>query len=130
MKSLDAFKMWIYRKMNRIKWKDKISNEELLKLINKERELTKDIAKRKVKYTGHIFRGSGGERSKLLIEGFIEGKRSRGKPRADWMNNIKNWSETNNYGELKKLASQRWIWRNLTNNLNLQISESDQETEV
>ena len=98
-------------------------------MINKERELTKDIAKRKVKYAGHIFRGSGGERSKLLIEGFIEGKRSRGKPRADWMNSIKNWCGTKNYGELKKLASHRGVWRGLSNNLNLQISESDQETE-
>ena len=63
IRSLEAFEMWIYRKMNRIRWTDKISNEELLKMLNRERNLVKEISKRKIKYAGHIFRGSGGEQN-------------------------------------------------------------------
>ena len=127
IRSLEAFEMWIYRKMNRIRWTDKISNEELLKMLDKERNLVKEICKRKIKYAGHIFRGSG-EHSQLIIEGYIEGKRSRGRPRIDWMSNIKKWSEIKNYKELKNLALHRDEWRRLSNTINLQ-EETDSEHE-
>ena len=120
--------MWIDRKMNRIRWTDKISNEELLKMLDKERNLVKEICKRKIKYAGHIFRGSGGEHSQLIIEGYIEGKRSRGRPRVDWMSNITKWSEIKNYKDLKNLALHRNEWRRLSNTINLQ-EETDSEHE-
>jgi len=129
IRSLEAFEMWIHRKMNRIKWTDKISNEDLLRMLNRERDLVKEIAKRKVKYAGHIFRGSGGERSQLITEGFIAGKRSRGRPRDDWMNNIKKWCEIETYKNLKNLALHRNEWRRISNTLNLQ-NESDKEKET
>ena len=66
----------------------------------------------------------------MIIEGHIEGKRSRGRPRADWMSNIKKWSGIENYKQLKNLALHRDDWRRLSNTINLQEeSESDDESE-
>ena len=54
------------------------------------------------KCAGHVIRGSSGEMTKNIIEGFIEGKKSRGRQRNMWMDNIKEWMEEDNYGEVKR----------------------------
>ena len=45
---MNAFEMWIFRKVAKIKWSDRISNEEVCKKFNAEKSLLKDIMRRKL----------------------------------------------------------------------------------
>ena len=56
---LEAFEMWIWRKMERVSWKDKKSNEQVLHDVGEERNLLKTIVKRKKNWIGHVLRGDG-----------------------------------------------------------------------
>ncbi|CAG9835815.1 unnamed protein product [Diabrotica balteata] len=54
---LEAFEMWIYRRILKIPWTDKITNSVVLRRMNKERELLITIKRRKLEYLGHVLRG-------------------------------------------------------------------------
>lgn len=56
MKKVEAFEMWTYRRILKIKWTDKITNEEVLRRLAKEREIVLTIKKRKMEYFAHIVR--------------------------------------------------------------------------
>ena len=57
MNKLEAFEMWIYRRLLKITWVDHVSNEEVLRKMNKGRELLTIFKKRKTSYFGHVMRG-------------------------------------------------------------------------
>ena len=64
---LEAFEMWLYRRMLRISWKEHKTNGEVLHKMKTKRSLLNTIKKRKCQYFGHIIRGNGVQR--LLMEG-------------------------------------------------------------
>ena len=76
---LQAFEMWIWRRMEKISWKDKVTNEQVSR-VKEKRTLTDVIRSRKKKWIGHVLRGNG--LLKETIEGRIEGKRPRGRRRV------------------------------------------------
>jgi len=78
IRRLEAAEMWIWRRMEKISWTEKISNEEVLRRIGEERQLMSLIRTRKRKWIGHSIRGEG--LLKEVIEGRMEGKRTRGRP--------------------------------------------------
>ena len=51
---INAFEMWIFRKVAKIKWSDRISNEEVCNKLNVGKSLLNDIKKTKLCYFGHI----------------------------------------------------------------------------
>ncbi|CAH2235222.1 jg10474 [Pararge aegeria aegeria] len=53
-KRIEAFEMWIFRRMLSISWTLKVSNEEVLRRVNQRRELLHTIKIRKVAYLGHV----------------------------------------------------------------------------
>ena len=106
--------MWTYRRMLKISWKDHKTNEEVLRMANTKRSLLSNIKERKLKYFGHIVRAQGIHR--MLLEGRINGKRSRGRPRTTWFDNIKEWTKLS-YGECVRIAEKRQDWRSLIFNL-------------
>ena len=76
-KKIEAFEMWIYRKMLKVPYTAHMTNEEVLKRVNvKERILKAEIMKRKARYFGHIIRADSLQRQ--LLEGRVEGRRKRG----------------------------------------------------
>ena len=77
-------------------------------MIGEERSLLKTIKTRKVTYFGHILRHNSFQ--KILLEGTIEGKKKRGKPRKDWMDNIEDWTYLS-YEECSRKAQHRTWWR-------------------
>ena len=104
---IEIFEMWCIRHLGKISWKARITNEEVLKRMKTKRELLKNIAKRKMKYYGHIKR-----RNNLLttlVEGKIQGKRPRGRPRNSWFGDIKQWSGRNGF-EATQSAGDRHLW--------------------
>lgn len=91
IKKIEAFEMWCYRRMLRISWVDKITNQEVLHRMNKDTEITKTIKKRKLEYLGHVLRGDRYKILKLIIQGKIKGKRSIGRRRISWLRNLREW---------------------------------------
>ena len=87
---IEVFEMWCLRQMGNIKWKDHISNETVLKKLKTSRQLLKNIQQRKLRYFGHIKR-----RNNLLtttMEGRVNGRRPRGRPRNNWVGDVKEWA--------------------------------------
>ncbi|GFR66877.1 hypothetical protein ElyMa_003693300 [Elysia marginata] len=68
--------MWIYRRLAKIRWKDKKTNQEVCEHLGTRRELVNTIKTRKIKYFGHITRHA--SFLKDVLEGKIEGSRPRG----------------------------------------------------
>ncbi|KAI5707683.1 hypothetical protein M8J77_007509 [Diaphorina citri] len=86
--------MWIYRRMLRISWKDKVRNTEVMARMNKEVELVHLVKKRKLEYFGHIMRN---EQKygllQIILQGKITGRRTRGRRRTSWLGNLREWYE-------------------------------------
>ena len=90
IKKITAFEMKCYRKILRIPWIAKRTNESVLQELNMtDCQLTKTIKKLKLKYFGHVTRHNNLE--KLCMEGVVEGRRGRGRPRRRWIQDIADW---------------------------------------
>ena len=87
-----------------ISWTEKISNEEVLRRMGTGREIVRQFKTRKLQYLGHLIRHNTSQIQ--LIEGKIEGRRSRGRPRNTWTTDI---TTTNGikYYQLKRAAEDR-----------------------
>ena len=66
-KKIAAFEMWIYRKMMRVSWTERVTNNSVLERANAERKLVSTIQTRKLKYFGHTIRQNNIQR--VLLEG-------------------------------------------------------------
>ena len=101
---LDAFQMWIYRRVLKISWTEKVTNEEVMRRIGTGREIMRQFKTRKLQYLGHLIRHNISQLQ--LIEGKIEGRRSRGRPRTTWITDLTN-STGAKYYQQKKAAEDR-----------------------
>ncbi|GFS09507.1 endonuclease-reverse transcriptase [Elysia marginata] len=72
--------------------------------------------KRKFRYAGYIMRGSSEPLLQLSLAGKIEGKRGQGRPRRNWMDDVKEWSRSTSYGDTKGKAENREEWRDMVDN--------------
>ena len=100
--------MWIYRRMLKISWTDKMSNKEVLRRANANRQLMKTIQQRSLQFFGHLVRRNNIHR--VLIEGKINGKRGRGRPITSWVNNIVKWTGLD-YPSVVRTAQDRHRWK-------------------
>ena len=96
IKKIDAFEMWMYRRMLRISWTQKITNVEVMRRMHKEREVILTIKKRKLQYLGHITRGRKYQLLQTIMQGKIAGKRSVGRRRNSWLKNLREWYNCSN----------------------------------
>ena len=78
--------MWVYRRMLRVSWTDRMTNASVLESMEKDCEIIKSIKIRKLQYFGHIMRNSKYRILQLIIEGKIEGRRPRGRRKISWLN--------------------------------------------
>ena len=114
-KKITAFEMWIYRRISRTPWTDKVTNQHVLQKINiKSTELVQMIRTRKAKFYGHIRRHDSLQR--VILEGKVEGKRGRGRKRTSWTDNIKTHLGLP-INTCAELALDRKKWRAMTPNL-------------
>ena len=89
---LVAADMWFCRRMLKISWELKVANQEVKARIGKPLNIMKTIAKRQVRFFGHVVRKEKIEQ--LAVTGKIEGKKSRGRQRIKFMDQIKEFTNT------------------------------------
>jgi hypothetical protein len=95
--------------MLKISWTEKRTNKEILQQLRMEENwLLNNIAKRKLKYFGHIKRHNSLE--KTIMEGSVDGKRRRGRPRRRWHQDITESLKMSTH-EANRLAQDRDAFR-------------------
>ena len=86
---IDVFELWCWRRLLRVPWTARISNQSILKEIRPEYSLEGLMLKLKLQYFGHLMRISN-SLEKTLMLGKVEGRRRRGQQRMRWLDGITN----------------------------------------
>ena len=81
---IDAFKLWCWKRLLRVPWTAKRSNQSILKEINPEYSLEGQMLRLKLQYFGHLM-GKTDSLEKTLMLGKIEGRRRRGRQKTRWL---------------------------------------------
>ena len=86
-KRLETMEMWCWRRMLKISWTERKTNESILDDIGRKRELLAVIRRRQMRFLGHVVRREYLENP--ILTGRIEGSRGRGRPRIKYMDDMK-----------------------------------------
>ena len=84
---IDAFELWCWRRLSRVPWTARRSNQSILKEISLEYSLEGLMLKLKVQFLGHLMRRTDSFEKTLML-GKIEGRRRRGQQRMRWLDGI------------------------------------------
>ena len=114
---IDAFELWCWRRLLRVPWTARRSNQSILKEVSPEYSLEGLMLKLKLQYFGHLMWRSD-SLGKTLMLGKIEGRKRRGQQRMKWLHgsptqwtwawvNSRSWWWTGKPGVLQSMGSQR-----------------------
>ena len=89
---IHALELWCWRRLLRVPWTARRSNQFILKEISPEYSLEGLMLKLKLQYFGHLMQRTD-SLEKTLMLGKIEGRRRREQPRMRWLDGITNWTD-------------------------------------
>ena len=106
--------MWFLQRVMKISWIKKVTNEDVLRRAQSERQVLKQIVKRQCSFLGHIARKGGIECQ--VVAGKIEGKRDRGKERRTFLGWLGEYLDRKGV-DIIHLAENRTLYHAVTPNV-------------